>query len=53
MKKTLLIAILSACAVTVTGFAMIMIFPVQVVRLFDPDNKALIELGRTPCGSRC
>ncbi|MCC6124763.1 MAG: MATE family efflux transporter [Pirellulales bacterium] len=45
VKKALLVAILWACAVTAVGFAVVMIFPAQVIRLFDPDNDKLVELG--------
>jgi putative MATE family efflux protein len=45
VKKALLIAILWACAVTAFGFTVVMIFPTQVVHLFDPHNEKLAELG--------
>jgi putative MATE family efflux protein len=45
VKKTLLMAVLWACAVTAFGFTIVMIFPTQVVRLFDPRNEKLAVLG--------
>jgi Na+-driven multidrug efflux pump len=45
VKKSLLTAILAACAVTAIGFTIVMIFPAQVIRLFDPDNEQLAVLG--------
>jgi putative MATE family efflux protein len=45
VKKTLETAILAATTLTVLGFAVVMLFPAHVIRLFDPDNKALIALG--------
>ena len=45
VKKTLETAILAATSMTVLGFVIVMLFPVQVIRLFDRDNQALIALG--------
>jgi Na+-driven multidrug efflux pump len=45
VKRTLLMAILFAGSATCVGFAIVMIFPEQVVRLFDPDNENMAVLG--------
>ena len=52
VKKTLLTAILAATTITSTGFFVAMVFPSQVVWLFnrdDPDPDA--DWGPTPSGS--
>jgi Na+-driven multidrug efflux pump len=45
VKRALLTAILFAAAGTTIGFAIVMLFPEQVVRLFDPDNEKMAVLG--------
>jgi putative MATE family efflux protein len=45
VKRALLTAVLVASCVTVLGFVAAMTIPAQFVRLFDPDNDRLVELG--------
>jgi putative MATE family efflux protein len=45
VKKTLETAILAATTLTVLGFAVAMLFPAQVIRLFAPHDEALIDMG--------
>ena len=45
MKKTLEMAVLAATTLTVLGFAVMMLFPAQVIRIFDPRDAGLIALG--------
>ena len=45
MKKTLEIAILAATGLAVLGFAVMMLFPAQVIRLFSGEDKALLAMG--------
>jgi putative MATE family efflux protein len=45
VKKTLETAILVATALTTFGFAVMMLFPAQVIRLFVPRDAALVALG--------
>jgi len=45
VKKTLETAVLAASTLTVLGFAVMMLFPAQVIRIFDPHDAALIALG--------
>ncbi len=45
VKKTLQIAVLAASAITVFGFAVMMLFPAGLIRLFDPHDEHLIALG--------
>ena len=45
VKRALLTAILIAAAGTLAGFIIVMVFPEQVVRLFDPNNQKMAVLG--------
>ncbi len=45
VKKTLETAVLAASTLTVLGFSVMMLFPAQVVRIFDPRDTALIAMG--------
>ncbi len=45
VKKTLELAILAATALTLLGFSVAMLFPVQVIRLFNGQDEALLTLG--------
>jgi putative MATE family efflux protein len=45
VKKTLELAILAATTLTVLGFIVLMLFPAQVIRLFDSEDEALLALG--------
>jgi putative MATE family efflux protein len=45
VKKTLEMAVLAATTLTVLGFAVMMLFPAQVIRIFDPRDAGLIALG--------
>jgi putative MATE family efflux protein len=45
VKKTLETAVLAASTLTVLGFAVMMLFPAEVIRIFDPRDAALIALG--------
>lgn len=45
VKQTLQAAVLAATAITVLGFLAAMLFPAQLVRLFDPHDKSLLQLG--------
>jgi putative MATE family efflux protein len=45
VKRTLEIAILAATCLTVVGFTVMMLFPAQVISLFNRDDKALLALG--------
>lgn len=45
VKRTLEIAVLAATGVTVLGFALMMLFPAQVIKLFNSEDKALLALG--------
>jgi Na+-driven multidrug efflux pump len=45
VKRTLETAVLSASTLTVLGFGVMMLFPAQVVRIFDPRDAALIAMG--------
>jgi putative MATE family efflux protein len=45
VKKTLLLAIAAATCVTVAGFTATMLFPGELVRLFNRDDPTLGELG--------
>jgi putative MATE family efflux protein len=45
VKKTLETAILAATGLTLTGFALAMAAPGQIVRLFAPGDPVLVELG--------
>ncbi|NQT16700.1 MAG: MATE family efflux transporter, partial [Planctomycetes bacterium] len=45
VKRTLQLAIVAATAIALVGFVVGMLFPVQVVRLFNRDDEALVALG--------
>ncbi|OHB84278.1 MAG: MATE family efflux transporter [Planctomycetes bacterium RBG_16_64_12] len=45
VKRTLLAAVLAATGVTSAGFLVVMLFPSQVVWLFNHEDAALMELG--------
>jgi putative MATE family efflux protein len=45
VKRTLELAILAATCVTVFGFCVMMLFPAEVIGLFNRDDKALLTLG--------
>lgn len=45
VKQTVQTAILAATAITLLGFAVAMVFPAQLIRLFDPRDKSLLDLG--------
>lgn len=45
VKKTLEMAVLGATALAVVGFGVMMLFPGQVVRLFNRDDASLLTLG--------
>jgi putative MATE family efflux protein len=45
VKRTLVLAIAAATGVTVVGFIATMLFPGELVRLFNRDDPALIEMG--------
>jgi Na+-driven multidrug efflux pump len=45
VKKTLLTAVLLASSIAVLGFVAAVGFPVHVIRLFDPKNPRLVDLG--------
>jgi Na+-driven multidrug efflux pump len=45
VKRALLTAVLFAVGGTLVGFAIVMIFPDRVIRLFDPNNDKMAELG--------
>jgi putative MATE family efflux protein len=45
VKRTLLTAILAASTLTALGFAAAMLFPGQVICLFNPEDPALLALG--------
>jgi putative MATE family efflux protein len=46
VKQTLLAAILVATSITSLGFLLAMLFPGALIRIFDPRDTALVELGR-------
>ncbi|MGA2069177.1 MAG: MATE family efflux transporter [Thermoguttaceae bacterium] len=45
VKQALVTAILAATALTVLGFIVAMLFPAEVIRLFNPKDPALLDLG--------
>jgi putative MATE family efflux protein len=45
VKKALELAILAATGIAVVGFAVMMLFPAQVIRLFNDEDPALLALG--------
>lgn len=45
VKRALLLAITAATVITTLGFAVSMLFPVQVIRLFHRHDEALLTLG--------
>ena len=45
VKRTLELAILAATGIAVVGFSVMMLFPGQVIRLFDRHDPALLALG--------
>jgi Na+-driven multidrug efflux pump len=45
VKKTLELAILAATSIAVVGFGVMMLFPSQVIRLFNDEDQALLTLG--------
>ena len=45
VKRALVTAILAASTLTVLGFAVAMLFPTQVIRLFNRNDEALLALG--------
>jgi Na+-driven multidrug efflux pump len=45
VKQALETAIVAATTLTTLGFAATMLFPAQVIRLFDPRDEALLALG--------
>jgi putative MATE family efflux protein len=45
VKRTLLLTIAVAAAISVFGFLMTLSFPVELIRIFNRDSEALIELG--------
>lgn len=45
VKKTLLAAILIATGIAAMGFLVVMLFPSQVVHLFNREDQALLDLG--------
>jgi putative MATE family efflux protein len=46
VRTTVHIAIAAASIVALTGFITVMIFPVPLIRLFNPNDAELIDLGR-------
>jgi putative MATE family efflux protein len=46
VKQALLTAILAATATTTVGFFLAMVFPAGLIRIFDPRDSALLELGQ-------
>jgi len=45
VKKALELAILAATGIALVGFGVMMLFPAQVIRLFDRQDQALLALG--------
>ena len=45
VKKTLELAVLAATSVATVGFGVMMLFPAQVIRLFNSKDQALLVLG--------
>jgi Na+-driven multidrug efflux pump len=45
VKKTLELAILAGTGIAVVGFGVMMLFPAQVIRLFNDEDQALLALG--------
>ena len=45
VKQALVTAILAATALTALGFTVAMLFPAEVIRLFNPKDSALLDLG--------
>jgi putative MATE family efflux protein len=45
VKKTLELAILAATGIALAGFGVMMLFPAQVIRLFNDKDQALLALG--------
>jgi Na+-driven multidrug efflux pump len=45
VKQTLQMAILAATGLTVLGFGVLMLFPAQVIRMFNGEDEALLALG--------
>lgn len=45
VKKTLLLTIIIATTISVVGFLVAFSFPVQLIRVFNRDSEALVELG--------
>ncbi len=45
VKRTLQLAILCATITCVAGFVVVMVFPAQVIGLFNPEDRHLMELG--------
>ena len=45
VKKALELAILAATGIAVVGFGVMMLFPAQVIRLFNRQDQALLALG--------
>jgi putative MATE family efflux protein len=45
VKKTLELAILAATGIALVGFGVMMLFPAQVIRLFNDEDQALLALG--------
>jgi putative MATE family efflux protein len=45
VKKTLELAILAATGIALVGFGVMMLFPAQVIRLFNDEDQALLTLG--------
>ena len=45
VKKTLELAIPAATSITLLGFGVMMFFPAEVIRLFNPKDPAMLELG--------
>jgi putative MATE family efflux protein len=45
VKKTLELAILAGTGIAVVGFGVMMLFPAQVIRLFNDEDQALLTLG--------
>jgi Na+-driven multidrug efflux pump len=43
--KTLKLAVLSASVLSTAGFAIAMCFPSQIIRIFNPEDQALVSLG--------
>jgi hypothetical protein len=52
VKKTLELAILAATGVAVVGFGLMMLFPAQVIRLFDSQDRSCWLWERAPYGFR-